>query len=199
MRLVTDLGVTKIGKEKYGKGRAIYECPECMKPFTAIKAEVKRGKRMCSACGYGNRYIANKSHNLSKHTLYIKLQNMHDRCKNINNRHYGSYGGRGIRVSEEWSKIEPFYEWALLNGWEEGLTIERIDNDGDYEPSNCMFIPFCEQGKNKIGSVQNRFSKYEILTIKKEYEDTPITQREISKKYKLGVSTMKLLLKGNYD
>jgi len=59
------------------------------------------------------------------------------------------YGGRGVAVCDEWLDPKAFCEWALATGYERGLTIDRIDNDGDYEPSNCRFITTEENNQNR--------------------------------------------------
>lgn len=77
--------------------------------------------------------------------------NMKTRCYNKNNSHYCRYGGeRGIIVCEEWKiDFEAFYDWALANGYADDLTIERNDNDGNYEPSNCKWTTMNEQCHNR--------------------------------------------------
>jgi hypothetical protein len=60
-----------------------------------------------------------------------------------------NHHARGIRVCEEWQKFIPFYEWSLLNGYERHLTIDRINNDGNYEPSNCRWATYSEQNSNR--------------------------------------------------
>lgn len=74
---------------------------------------------------------------------------MVQRCLNSNNDRYHRYGGRGIQICDEWLDFLPFYEWALANGYSDDLTINRIDNDGDYRPSNCEWIPVQDQYDNR--------------------------------------------------
>lgn len=78
---------------------------------------------------------------LSKIKLYSVWANMKDRCYNENNHAYHNYGGKGIRVCEEWlSGFLKFHDWSINNGYKEGLTIERTDSNKNYEPSNCEWI-----------------------------------------------------------
>lgn len=91
-----------------------------------------------------------RTHGLSKSTLERKLVNMKSRCYNPNNSGYKNYGGKGISVCPEWREsAKVFIDWALANGWEEGLEIDRRDNDGNYCPSNCRFITHAENARNK--------------------------------------------------
>ena len=73
---------------------------------------------------------------------------MLDRCENDRNASYHRYGGRGISVCKEWSDSATFCEWATANGWKKGLTLDRIDNDGNYEPVNCRWVTQKVQGRN---------------------------------------------------
>lgn len=88
-------------------------------------------------------------HNMHKAKIYGIWCNVKNRCYNSNNAKYQYYGGRGIGVCDEWQEFEPFKEWALSNGYKDGLTIDRIDCDGNYEPSNCRWITIQEQQYNK--------------------------------------------------
>lgn len=75
------------------------------------------------------------------HTQRIRriYSGMKSRCYNSNTPSYKDYGGRGIKISDEWDSADKFVEWALNNGYEPDLSIDRIDVDGDYEPSNCRW------------------------------------------------------------
>ena len=89
---------------------------------------------------------------------------MKERCYNSNNHAFHRYGERGIRICEEWlEKFESFYVWAITNGYRKGLTIERTDNDGNYEPGNCRWATFEEQAQNKSTT---RISKKQVAMIR---------------------------------
>ena len=75
---------------------------------------------------------------------------MKNRCYNQNSKRYVAWGGRGIIVCDEWrNNFKAFYDWAMSHGYEEGLTLDRINNDGNYEPNNCRWTTIQEQNKNK--------------------------------------------------
>ena len=90
----------------------------------------------------------NFKHGLMEHPLYSIWGAMKYRCKT--NRVAGEcWHGRGIVICAEWQKFIPFYTWAINNGYQKGLTIDRINNDGNYEPLNCRFATYSEQNSNK--------------------------------------------------
>ncbi len=80
--------------------------------------------------------------------LYWIWSAMKDRCFNPKNESYHRYGGRGIKVCPEWMEFEPFYVWATVHGYKDDLTIDRINNDGNYESGNCRWVTHKEQSKN---------------------------------------------------
>lgn len=96
----------------------------------------------------------NTTHGLTNHPLYTVWNSMKGRCMNPKDPSYRNYGARGISICDEWLDFRCFYEWAMASGYTKGLTIERINNDGDYCPENCCWIPREEQSANRR---MNRF------------------------------------------
>lgn len=75
--------------------------------------------------------------------------NMRKRCNNERHESYKYYGAKGIKVCEEWNQFDVFKEWAMNNGYQDGLSIDRIDNNDDYKPENCKWSTSEEQGNNR--------------------------------------------------
>lgn len=89
------------------------------------------------------------THGKKKTKLYGVWASMKERCINIKHPAYENYGGRGITMCDEWREdFQTFYDWAMESGYQEGLTIDRKDNDGNYEPSNCRWVTCKIQGNN---------------------------------------------------
>lgn len=97
---------------------------------------------------------ANKTHGMRWSRIYRIWTLMNQRCKNQKLGYFDSYGGRGISVCEEWRKFEVFAEWAMENGYQDDLSIDRIDVNGNYEPNNCKWSTALEQARN---TRRNRF------------------------------------------
>lgn len=95
------------------------------------------------SCGCLNRELAikrNTKHNLRKEECSNTFYSMHRRCYNPKHSSYKNYGGRGIKVCQEWHDIKNFVKWCKDNGYKKGLQLDRINNDKDYSPSNCRFV-----------------------------------------------------------
>lgn len=94
-----------------------------------------------------------KTHRMSGTRLHRIWKNMKSRCYNPNFHKYPSYGGRGVVVCDEWrDDFQAFHDWAQANGYDDELTLNRVDNDGIYEPANCNWATITEQGRNKRNS-----------------------------------------------
>jgi len=94
--------------------------------------------------------LAHSTHKLSSHRLYNVYHKMIVRCTYSNDPAYKNYGGRGIKVCKKWkNSFLDFYDWAIENGYKEGLEIDRIHNDKGYNPNNCRFITKAEQARNR--------------------------------------------------
>ncbi len=90
-----------------------------------------------------------ETHGIAKTPLYNIWVGIKRRCYDPKNHAYKNYGGRGIKMCDEWLKSPvAFADWAVANGYAAGMSTERVDVNGDYCPANCMFIPLNEQGKN---------------------------------------------------
>ena len=141
---------------------------------------LKRGAtKSCGCLGKAKRIILGTTHNGSKDKLYRVWNSMRDRCYRITDPSYKRYGGRGIRVSEKWKiSFSDFRDWATGNGYEEGLTIDRINNDGNYEAENCRWISKVEQSRNRS---DNKLTHRSVGFIKRYLRDTNMTHSDIGR------------------
>lgn len=142
-------------KHNYGKD-IILKCKcDCGNIVDVYKNNLTKGTTISCGC-YHKEVCRNmlSTHKLSKQPLYKRFMKMIYRCENPHCKAYKNYGGRGIKVCDEWRKdFTSFYNWAMSNGYKEDLSIERIDVNGDYCPENCKFIPILEQAKNKTNTI----------------------------------------------
>ncbi len=116
----------------------------------AIVACLKNGTAPSCGCRRSELLAKLKTrHGQCDHPLYGVWSSLRKRCENPACASYANYGGRGIRVCEEWQDFAIFFEWAIGAGWQFGLEIDRIDNDGNYEPGNCRFVTTTANQRNK--------------------------------------------------
>jgi hypothetical protein len=160
-----DITVDKLFEHR--DGRMIWECTcDCGKSIYVSTAILRSGKKTHCGCKteqnrYKDFWQKDKSgtrilHGDSKTRLYRIYRGMKQRCNNPNHTHYYCYGGRGIKICDEWElSYMSFKEWAMRNGYQDHLEIDRKNVDGDYCPENCRWITHAENNRNKRNTVRN--------------------------------------------
>lgn len=134
------------------KGHSRWICVCDCGEYVSVPSDCLRlGKSKSCGCLYRETIrTAGQKHGLRHTRLYQTWRSMKDRCYNPNNKWYKDYGGRGIYVCEEWrNDVKAFYDWAIANGYRDDLTIDRINVDGNYEPSNCRWADKKTQSNNR--------------------------------------------------
>lgn len=159
--------LTAVGRIGSKCGHALWICRcECGKTTEAMSCDLKSGK--VKSCGCLNDEARRKNskkgvearrrqllkHGCSGDRLYSIWKSMRERCNTSTSGDYPEYGGRGISVCEEWGEYPPFRDWAMKNGYDENApfgkcTLDRIDVNGNYEPSNCRFVDLKVQANNR--------------------------------------------------
>ena len=131
---------------KCGKNNVyLCKCPVCGNLFEMWAGQYYRGDTPCKCTHYA----------LKNKRLYRIWVNIKTRCYNAKIPNYNDYGGRGITVCDEWKNdFTTFYNWAMSNGYSDDLTIDRINNDGNYEPSNCRWVDVITQANNKRNNIK---------------------------------------------
>jgi len=109
------------------------------------------------------------THGMNGTKLHSVWGDMKDRCLNSKCKYFPRYGGRGIIVCNRWMTFMPFFAWAILNGYKQGLQIDRIDNDGGYNPDNCRWVTARQNMLNRRRLMSNNTSGFEGVCFDKKY------------------------------
>lgn len=150
-----------IGSGKRDDGRSVNfcKCDACGDDF--VRRSDGRQFSTCAKCVDIQSGMKRSTHRESTKNskIYTVWQNMRRRCETSSNPRFKHYGGRGISVCDEWHDYEKFRDWCKSNGWNEFLTIDRIDVDSDYTPDNCRFVDKSVQNANR-GVIKTNTSKF---------------------------------------
>lgn len=152
------------------KRRVKCKC-DCGKNTIVMIADLRRGNSTSCGC-------KRTEHGMTKTRLYRIWSGMKQRCYNSKDKKYHRYGGRGIKVFDQWMDFMSFYNWAMKNGYQSVLTLDREENDGDYMPNNCRWVTMEVQSNNTSRNVRAIVNGEQL------------TLAEIGKKYKTPKTTI---------
>ena len=169
---------------------SIYKCIcDCSSILNVRSGNLRTGNTQSCGCYHKSQTSkAKKVHGFAKkHPIYSIWEGMKKRCYIQTCKAYKNYGGRGITVCNEWhNDFQPFYDWSIKNGWQKGLTIDRINNNGNYEPSNCRWITMKEQARN---TRVNKLNPVKVMTMRNLYRMGAFTKSELAQIYNITRST----------
>lgn len=179
-----------------GHSRWLCKC-DCGQETIVTRSNLLGGKQV--SCGCKRREQAgamNHTHGGSNSRLYSIWTNMITRTTNPKGSAYLRYGGRGIKMCPEWrNSFETFREWALANGYTDDLTVDRINNDGDYEPSNCRWVPWSAQFNHRSSTKRITFNG-ETLSISQWAEKLNLSKTMLYQRFKAGWPVERALTEG---
>lgn len=181
--------ICKDGIDKQGGAVWLCEC-KCgnVKPICSRNL-IHSNVQSCGCLTQDVAREAKTTHGFSNTRLYNIWEGIKRRCLSDKHSRYYDYGGRGIKVCEEWKCFEPFKDWAMINGYSENLTIERKNVNGNYEPSNCTWATKEEQAHNtRIRS--NNTSGFNGVSIDNKTQKWRAQIYANGKKYYLGSSSI---------
>lgn len=183
--------------ENIGKQTAWLCMCDCGNETIVASWNLKTGNTSSCGCLWrcvvpANNKELNTRHGESHSKLHRTWCNMRYRCYNPNCKSYKNYGGRGITICDEWSSYESFRTWALENGFADGLSIDRIDVNGNYEPSNCRWVSDKVQHNNTRKN-HHLTMNGETHTIQEWSEITGIKWTTINARIKAGWTVEKAL------
>jgi hypothetical protein len=184
MVIIKDLGMRYPytgGKSKRMYRYALFECPFCGCSFEAQKSTRQKS---CNDCV---KDVRKRKHGMCFTPIYYVWGDMKSRCNNKSHSGYENYGGRGITVCDEWrNDFLTFNKWAINNGYKDGLEIDRINNNGNYEPSNCKFSTRSQNSQNTRLIHINNTSGYRCVFWHKVHKNWIVVINNNGKRYYRG-------------
>lgn len=141
--------------ERLKGGKCLFAC-DCGKlTVKSLNAVVTGNTKSCGCYNRELTIMRNKDNAITDNKRLLKCyHHIKDRCYNPNGKGYKNYGARGVVMCDEWlNDFKTFYDWSMANGYKDNLTIDRIDVDGNYEPSNCRWVDINTQANNKQNTV----------------------------------------------
>lgn len=148
-----DIIVVSFQESRKGQSYWNCKCKKCGKIIQRCSSNIKNGLAVCKCVHY--KRVSEEHKKFARDTrLYSIWIGIRNRCFNSNDASYEHYGKRGITICDEWNhNFETFYYWALSNGYNDELSIERKNVNGNYCPENCCWIKKSEQAKNKTNTI----------------------------------------------
>lgn len=126
--------------------------------------------------------------------LYCRFYQIKKRCYDVKDKAYKSYGGRGIKVCDEWlNDFQNFYDWAIQSGFSQELTLDRINNDDNYEPSNCRWVSMQTQANNRRTNVNISFGG-KVMTQEQWAKKLSITSKALEYRLKQSLPLEEILV-----
>lgn len=190
-KLIQDLGMqypTATSKQKTRYGLYLCQCGtefKCMSKSIRYKETISCGcYRIKRATNLWKEFNHPIKHNLTNTRLYKVWSGIKTRCSNENRKDFQYYGGRNISICDEWrNDFISFYNWAMSNGYQDNLTIDRIDTNGNYEPSNCRWATMKEQSETKRNPIFRNKKGYSFVTSENRYISYITVNKKVYKKY----------------
>jgi hypothetical protein len=182
MKLLDQLDMRWNKTGTYKSRWGLFLCIYCNRKVEKNLADGRKNK----SCGCARHELKSKTKTIHGQTpikLYQKWRSIKNRCSNPNNPGYKVYGSKGVKVCSEWrNDYQPFKDWALKNGYDEGLDLCRKDVKKNYTPENCFFA---KDGHNSRYTTTVKMSWDKVKNVRQLYKDGAMSQDHLAKKFKV--------------